>query len=107
MRDNRAEKGSSLFWPLAVLMLLLLSVLLSLMSGVQTLCPPVCLPGNKYWAGLYAKDQTLSVQRLPTVVGSLPLMVEGSVLMIIQMQGGTINNTNSTFYGSGKGTGNG
>ena len=86
--------------------LLLLLFAISLSAGCSNgspICEETCKPTNEYWRGLYqGSDRTL---RASSPLGSLPHV--GDVVLIIQIQGGLINNTNDSNYGSSSNTGNG
>jgi hypothetical protein len=66
-------------------------------------CPETCDGVNKYWSGVEGNG----TQLLLAFEGGSSSPAVGDVLMIIQMQGGTINNSDTPNYGSNNGTGNG
>ena len=67
-------------------------------------CPATCNGTNEYWRGVEANG-TVLVLASGSVISPSPAV--GDVLMIIQMQGGAINNSNDSSYGAGDGTGSG
>ena len=89
-----------LWWMKATAFLLLLSLCRA------SPCPVECTGpyANTYWKGVKGEDQKIILWRNP---GQGPLPSIDDVLMIIQMQGGAIEDSNTPLYGSNTGTGNG
>ena len=94
------------FWMfLSALVLLLRSCWLIIFiisfAGSDPVCVETCKGVNEYWSGVEANGTQLVLAD-----GSLSPGV-GDVLLIIQVQGGTINNSDDLNYGANNNTGNG
>ena len=84
----------------------LFSLLLAFVGSVTCgpTCQATCNGTNEYWSGFVGNGTQLV---LASVASSSPPPIPGDLLMIIQMQGGTINYSDDINYGENKGTGNG